>query len=96
MLPHARNAFVLSDIHLGAATSLLTAYDASPDGQVERRVSAKLFIGNLLDLLREQIGSDGPIDQCILLGDIFDFSFASYGLAMKNGYWFFQELAKSG
>ncbi|MCA9789883.1 MAG: metallophosphoesterase [Cyanobacteria bacterium HKST-UBA05] len=96
MLPHARNAFVLSDIHLGAATSLLTAYDASPEGQVERRVSAKLFIGNLLDLLREQIGSDGPIDQCILLGDIFDFSFASYGLAMKNGYWFFQELAKSG
>jgi hypothetical protein len=88
-----RNAFVISDIHLGASTSLLTAidYDVASGGTLKRPLAEEV-LDRLIADLREYIVEGEKIEQCILLGDIFDLSFAPYGLAMKNGRWFFQKL----
>lgn len=90
-----QRAFVISDIHLGASTSLLTAidYDAEKNQLFERPLAAAVLDKLLTDLKERLFGE--KIQQCILLGDIFDFSFASYGLAMRNGRWFFQKLVEA-
>lgn len=87
-----RNALILSDIHLGASSSLLTAIDYDPDTDTPvNRPLADAILDRLIADVREMLPG-GKIHQCILLGDIFDFSFAPYGLAMQNGRWFFQKL----
>lgn len=90
-----RSAFVISDVHLGASSSLLTAIDYSPgnEGTITRPL-AQAVLQKLLDDLQALRGGR-RIHQCILLGDIFDFSFAPYGLAMQNGRWFFEQLIAS-
>ena len=94
-MPHS--AFIISDIHLGATTSLLTAYDdAESASHKVARPLANQVLTLMLDALRERMTPGEQIEQCILLGDIFDFSFASYGLAMRNGAWFFEQLVQSG
>lgn len=91
-----RSAFVISDIHLGASTSLLTALDYDPHTQSTfERPLAPLILERLLSDLKELLYEGEKIQQCILLGDIFEFSFASYGLAMQNGRWFFDALIES-
>jgi len=89
------SAFILSDIHLGASNSVLTAFDYEPQtGTSIERPFAKQVLDKLLDDITEmRLGQ--KIDQCILLGDIFDLSFAPYGLAMQNGRWFFEQLIKA-
>lgn len=90
-----RSAFVISDIHLGASTSLLTAidYDYEAECLVERPL-ARAVLERLFADLRELLYGE-KIQQCILLGDIFDLSFAPYGLTMQNGRWFFEQLLAS-
>ncbi len=91
-----RNAFIISDIHLGASTSLLTAIDYDNEtGKPIDRPLAQALLEKLFANIRE-LTQGQPIQQCVLLGDIFDFSFASYGLAMQNGRWFFEQLVASG
>lgn len=90
-----RNAFVISDIHLGASTSLLTAIDYDPEThETIPRPQAETVLNLLIEDLRACCNG-GRIEQCILLGDIFDLSFAPYGLAMQNGRWFFQKLIEA-
>jgi len=90
-----KSAFILSDIHLGASNSILTAFDYDP--QTEKTIERPLAQG-VLDKLIADIREKCPPDkfeQCILLGDIFDLSFAPYGVTMQNGLWFFDQLVKA-
>ncbi len=90
-----RNAFVISDIHLGAHNSLLTVIDYHPDtGEAIHRPLAKIILERLIADVRAIAGGE-RIQQCILLGDIFEFSFAQYGVAMQNGRWFFKALVEA-
>src|SRR5437870_232968 len=89
------SAFILSDIHLGASNSILTVFDYEPQtGNTIERPLAQMVLDKLLNDIRE-IRLGQKIDQCILLGDIFDLSFAPYGLTMQNGRWFFDQLIKA-
>jgi predicted phosphodiesterase len=90
-----RSAFIISDIHLGASTSLLTAIDYDPDtGHSIQRPLAQEVLNRLCHDIRQATGGE-KIQQCILLGDIFDLSFAPYGLTMQNGRWFFEQLIQA-
>jgi UDP-2,3-diacylglucosamine pyrophosphatase LpxH len=92
----AKNAFVISDIHLGASTGLLTKIDYDPQTEnLYDRPFAEEILDRLLNDLKEACKGQ-KVQQLILLGDIFDLSFASYGLTMHNGKWFFDKLVQSG
>jgi UDP-2,3-diacylglucosamine pyrophosphatase LpxH len=90
-----KSAFIISDIHLGASTSLLTAidYDFHAENTFERTFANEILDRLINDI--KEITQGKKIQQLILLGDIFDLSFAPYGLAMQNGKWFFRKLIES-
>jgi len=78
---------ILSDLHLGDDhCSLVSIRGAGGATLVEARFN------QLCEVLRQQ--SDGSYDYLVLLGDVLDFSIASYTNAYAAGRVFFQALAR--
>jgi len=77
---------IISDIHLGDSQSAVAFR-----GQDGKHISIGAKYGELLSAVRAQSG-ERPLDYLVLLGDIFDFSVASYADAYEVGKSFFQRL----
>jgi len=78
---------VFSDIHFGCADCNLDISDDDPDNIMQERVEK-------IDSFFEWLNSDhSNIDECILLGDIFDLHLANFNRAIVGSYYFLEKLA---
>lgn len=77
---------IISDTHLGDPKSVM-AFRESRSGDVN--VGSRY--GEFVEKMRETFNGE-PVDYLVLLGDIFDFSIASYSDSYEIGRFFFQRL----
>lgn len=75
---------IISDLHLGDPMSVMAV---QKDGQIRLGAIYKEFKAKIAEKVGRQ-----PLDYLVLLGDILDFSIASYNEAYAIGKHFFQQL----